>query len=89
MSTLTKEQEQYIEHEVQLRLHDQKFNSLERAIERLENRLETSFTYLDNKIDSSIKHLDNKLSWAIGIFIGISLIGWMLPIALQFIKINH
>lgn len=84
MSKLTIEQEQYIEHEVKIRLHDHKFDSLERVIKKLDS----SVNHLDNKIDSSIKHLDNKLSWGIGVFIAISLIGWMLPIALQFIKIK-
>lgn len=44
-TALTKEQVNYIEHEVQLRLHDSKFQNLDEAIDRP---------------DSSIKHLDNK-----------------------------
>lgn len=39
MSTLTKEQEQYIEHEVRLRVHDEKFLSHEKNFERLESKM--------------------------------------------------
>ena len=46
MTLFTKDQEFYIEHEVQLRLHDSKFQNIDKAIDRLE---------------SSIRHLDNKL----------------------------
>lgn len=88
MSTLTKEQEQYIEHEVKIRLHDGKFDNLEKAIDRLDNKVDVGLKHLDDKIDVGLKHLDNKLSWGIGVFIAISLIGWMLPIALQFIKVS-
>lgn len=84
MTKLTKEQDQYIEHEVQIRLHDEKFKLIERDFDEVKS----SIHHLDNKLEYSIKHLDNKLSWGIGVFIAISLIGWMMPIALQFIKIK-
>lgn len=45
MAEFTKTEENYIEHEVQLRLHDNKFQNLDKAIDRL---------------DAAIKHLDNK-----------------------------
>lgn len=85
MSKQTKENEQYaqaqqmsyIEHEVTLRLHDHKFQLLEKAIERL-----------DNKIDSGLKHLDNKMTWGFGVFIAISIVGWIIPIALQFVHVR-
>ena len=51
----TKETEQYIEHEVQLRLHSEKFQHLDKAIERL---------------DSNIKHLDNKFMLMFSIVLG-------------------
>lgn len=68
MSTLTKEQEQYIEQEVKIRLHDEKFQLIERdfdeiktSIHYLNNKLDASIERLDNKLDISIKHLDSKL----------------------------
>lgn len=39
MSALTKETEHYIEHEVQLRLHEEKFNAIERRFDHLDNKL--------------------------------------------------
>jgi hypothetical protein len=77
MTAFTKTQENYIEHEVQLRLHDKKFDSIERAIEKL-----------DYKIDAGLKHLDNKLTWGVGIFITISIVGYMIPVALHFMKLS-
>ena len=55
MTTFTKEQENYIEHEVQLRLHDSKFQNLDKAIDRL---------------DSSMKHLDNKFMLMFSVILG-------------------
>lgn len=83
MPQFTKTEENYIEHEVQLRLHNEKFNLQDQKFQSIEN----SINRLDSKIDVGLKHLDNKITWGIGIFIAISLIGWMLPIALQFIKV--
>jgi hypothetical protein len=83
MSTLTKDQENYIEHEVQLRLNDEKF-----AINRLHfDKLDGKIDRLETKMDASIKHLDNKLLVGFGIFISISVIGWIIPICLKFIKV--
>jgi len=65
--------EQYIEHEVQLRLHEHRFQNLDKAIDRL---------------DSSMKHLDNKLTWAVGTFIAISIVSYMIPIALHFMRLS-
>lgn len=70
MSELTQEQEQYIEHEVQLRLHEKQFESLDNSIKRIENKLDSTFTHLDNKLDSSIKHLDNKFMLMFSLILG-------------------
>ena len=59
MSNLTKSEENYIEHEVQLRLHDHKFQSLENSIKEL-----------NHKLDSGIKHLDNKFMLMFSILLG-------------------
>lgn len=66
MTHFTKDQESYIEHEVQLRLHDSKFQNLDKAIDRLDS----SIKHLDNKIDSSIKHLDNKYMLMFSLILG-------------------
>lgn len=55
MSTFTKSEENYIEHEVQLRLHDAKFQAFEKSIDRL---------------DTAIKHLDNKFMLMFSIVLG-------------------
>ena len=39
MSTFTKDQEHYIEHEVILRLHDEKFKMIEKRFDHLDNKL--------------------------------------------------
>jgi hypothetical protein len=59
MDAFTKTQENYIEHEVQLRVHGKQFKSLEDAINRL-----------DNKIDVGLKHLDNKFMLMFSIILG-------------------
>ena len=46
MTTFTKEQEQYIEQEVKIRLHDEKFQIIERDLDDMK---------------SSLRHIDNKL----------------------------
>lgn len=68
MTAFTKETENYIEHEVQLRIHSSYFAGLEKSI----NRLDASIEHLDNKLerysdklDSKIKHLDDKLEKSI------------------------
>lgn len=53
--------EQYIEHEVKLRLHDYKFKNH----------------------DDNFKRLEAKLNWIISLVVG----GWILPIALHFVKL--
>jgi predicted PurR-regulated permease PerM len=72
MTALTKEQEQYIEQEVKIRLHDEKFQIIERdfneikmSIDHLDNKLVASINHLDNKLESSIRNLDNKLESSI------------------------
>ena len=59
MDAFTKSHENYIEHEVQLRVHGKQFKSLEDAINRL-----------DNKIDVGLKHLDNKFMLMFSIILG-------------------
>lgn len=39
MSTLTKSEENYIAHEVQLRVHDEKFKAIEKRFDHLDNKL--------------------------------------------------
>ena len=79
MSTFTKEQEQYIEHEVKIRLNDEKFQIIEKdfhevktSIKHLDNKLISSIKHLDDKFDSSIRHFDTKFDsqfkWIVGIF---------------------
>lgn len=72
MATFTKETEHYIEHEVQLRLHEQKFDIADK-------RNEEKFGAIDKRFD----HLDNKLNWIIGIVLG----GVLLPVGLHFLKL--
>jgi hypothetical protein len=55
MAAFSKAEENYIEHEVQLRLHDNKFQNLDKAIDRL---------------DAAIKHLDNKFMLMFSIVLG-------------------
>lgn len=82
MTTLTIEQEHYIEHEVNIRLHDEKFQIIERDLDDVKS----SIRHLDNKIDSSVKHLDSKFDsqfkWIIGVFVSSIII----PVVLHFIK---
>ena len=39
MATFTKSEENYIAHEVQLRVHDEKFKSIEKRFDQLNNKL--------------------------------------------------
>ena len=82
MTTLTKEQEQYIEQEVKIRLHDEKFQIIERDFDDVK----ASINHLDNKLDSSVKHLDSKFDsqfkWIIGMFVS----SIILPVVLHFVK---
>lgn len=39
MATFTKDQEHYIEHEVKLRLSDEKFKSIDKRFDHLDNKL--------------------------------------------------
>lgn len=72
MSTITKDQEQYIEHEVQIRLHDEKFQIIERDFDDMKS----SIRHLDSKFDSQFK-------WIIGMFVS----SIILPVVLHFIKV--
>jgi hypothetical protein len=54
MSSFTKTEESYIEHEVKLRLHDALFKHIDYKFDKLEN-----------KVDK----IDNKFNWGIGIII--------------------
>lgn len=90
MSALTQEMEKYIEHEVQLRLHDEKFllqndkfQSLENSISRLDNKIDESVRHLDGKLDESIRHIDNKLSWTLGLLVS----SIFLPVVLHLLKL--
>jgi hypothetical protein len=55
MANFTKTEENYIEHEVQLRVYNAKFEENDKAVERL---------------DASLKHLDNKLMLMFSIVLG-------------------
>jgi hypothetical protein len=70
MSSFTKEQEQYLDHEIRLRLHDKQFTLLEAAIERWDKKLDISTNRLDSKLDGGLKHLDNKFMWMFGVILG-------------------
>lgn len=39
MSSFTKSEENYIAHEVQIRLHDEKFKSIDKRFDRLDHKL--------------------------------------------------
>lgn len=39
MTTFTKAEESFIEHEVKIRLHDEKFNIIEKKFDHLDNKL--------------------------------------------------
>jgi hypothetical protein len=72
MSTITKDQEQYIEHEVKIRLHDEKFQIIERDFDDVKS----SMRHLDSKFDTQFK-------WIIGMFVSSIII----PVVLHFIKV--
>ncbi len=72
MSSFTKTEENFIEHEVQLRLHSEKFLLNDK-------KNEEKFTGIDKRFD----HLDNKLN----IIIGIVISGVLLPVGLHFLKL--
>lgn len=93
MSTLTKEQEQYIEQEVKIRLHDEKFQLIERdfseikaSLNSVDNKIADSIKHMDSKLDASIKYLDGKLDsqfkWVISLFIS----SMVIPVILHFFK---
>lgn len=67
--------EQYIEHEVQLRLHSERFKFID-------EKSEISFKAIDNRMNSfelRLDHMDNKLNVIIGLFLG----SFLLPIILH------
>lgn len=72
MTAFTKSEENYIEHEVQLRLHAEQFKLNDK-------KYEDKFIGIDKRFD----HLDNKLNWIIGIIIG----GILLPVGLHFLRL--
>lgn len=72
MSTFTKETEKYIDHEVQLRFHEQKFQMNEK-------RNDEKFNSIDKRFD----HLDNKLN----LIIGIVLSSVIIPVCLHWMKL--
>jgi len=82
MATFTKDQEHYIEHEVQLRVHDAKFYAFEKSIERLDNKIDKSVEALN----ASIKHIDGKLDNQFKWFAGMFVSAVIIPIVLHFIR---
>lgn len=95
----SKAEEYYIAHEVELRLHEHKFQLFEQSLKNLDEKLEssldkfdtqldTNLKHLDTKLDTNLKHLDNKLGWMLGIFISTGLAACLIPIAFYFIHIG-
>jgi len=80
MASFSKDQENYIEHEVQLRVHDSKFQNLDKSIDKLDESMKN----LDGKLDSSIKHLDNKFMLMFGLILG----SIWLPFILSYLHIT-
>lgn len=72
MTSFSKSEENFIEHEVQLRLHSEQFKINDK-------RYEEKFSGIDKRFD----HLDNKLNVIIGIVIS----GILLPVGLHFLKL--
>lgn len=72
MAGFSKSEENFIEHEVQLRLHSEKFLLNDK-------KNEEKFSSIDKRFD----HLDNKLNVIIGIVIS----GILLPVGLHFLKL--
>ena len=59
MTKFTKTEENYISHEIEIRLHDKKFQLMEDMLKRMED-----------KLDSSVKHLDNKFMLMFSVILG-------------------
>lgn len=83
MATFTKDQEQYIQHEVQLRVHDERFKAVD-------DKHESRFQIIERDLDdmkSSIRHLDGKFDsqfkWIIGMFAS----SIVVPVVLHFMKV--
>jgi hypothetical protein len=90
MASLTKEMEQYIEHEVQLRMNDekfqlvnQKFESIDFRFQSIENAIKHLEDKVDRKIDETFRHLDSKISWTLGLVVG----SIFLPVILHLFKL--
>jgi hypothetical protein len=66
MTLLNSTDENYIEHEIQLRLHSELFKINDKRFDSLENGI----SRLDNKIDIGLKHLDNKFMLMFSIILG-------------------
>ena len=64
--------DEYIEHEVKLRLHEHKFKTLEKTGE---------------DIKESLYRLENKLDSRFTLLIGLIVSGWILPVVLHFLKL--
>jgi hypothetical protein len=72
MNAFTKTEESYIEHEVQIRVHDEKFQIIERDFDDVK----TSMRHLDSKFDTQFK-------WIVGMFVS----SVILPVVFHFIKV--
>jgi len=72
MTKLSKTEENFIEHEVQLRLHSEIFKLNDK-------KHDEKFTGIDKRFD----HMDNKLNLLIGIVIG----SFIVPIALHYLHL--
>lgn len=66
MTLLNSTDENYIEHEIQLRLHSELFKINDKRFDSLENGI----SRLDSKIDIGLKHLDNKFMLMFSIILG-------------------
>jgi hypothetical protein len=73
---MSKDTEQYIEHEVRLRLIESQNTDIYRKFEKIEERIERIFDKLDSKIHSNFL-------WTIGL-IGTSIV---LPVILHLLKL--
>lgn len=57
----SKAEEYYIAHEVELRLHEHKFQLFEQSLKNLDEKLESSLDKFDTKLELGLKHLHTKL----------------------------